>query len=352
MRNRTLKNTYFNSGFSIVELLIVIVIIAILAAISYVSYNVLLQNSIKDSLQYGLKNAAKQLVVDINRSSTNTYPATLAAANNGGGISFSPSTTVTYNVDNTDNPKTFCLSASQGGQRYFVNQETTPLPGPCPVLYLDAGIQASYPGNGVYWYDLSGYGNNGIMCDCTTFSTNGGGYLIFDGITSAVQIANRANGSFDFGTGSFSAEMWLYFSAYGKDYTDLLDKGAWNPSGTPGWEFGLSTAGIPHMMIEDNLTSDMESDLGTTPVGLNRWHDVTIVFNRASNAVGYIDGVKVGTANISAKSGTVNSTSDAWIGDSADAFNGNIGMVYVRNSALTDTEVQNIFNATRSRFGV
>jgi prepilin-type N-terminal cleavage/methylation domain-containing protein len=352
MRKRTLKKAYFNSGFTLVELVFVIAIMAIIAAISLVSYNLVIQNSIKASLQSGLKNAAKQLAVDINRSSDGTFPATLAAANNGGGISFSPSTTVTYIVDNTDNPKTFCLSASQRGLRYFATQEIAPQPGPCPVLYLDAGILTSYPGTGIVWNDLSGYGNNGIMCECTTYSNINGGYLIFNGSTSNVDVANRANGSLDFGLGSFSVDAWLYFSAYGKDYRDLIDKGAWDASGTPGWQFGLSTAGIPHMLIEDNLTADMESDVGTTPVGLNRWHDVAIVYNRTSNAVAYIDGVKVGTANISAKSGTVTSTEDVWIGDSVDLFTGNMGSISIRNSALTDTEVQDIFNAARSRFGV
>jgi prepilin-type N-terminal cleavage/methylation domain-containing protein len=341
-----------NSGFTIVELLVVIVVIAIIAAITLVGYNLVLQNTISSSLQYDLKNASKQLVVDQVRSTTGVFPTSLAVADNGSGINFSSSTTTTYTVDNTDTPKTFCLTASQNSQSYFITQESTPMPGPCPVLYLDAGILTSYPGTGTSWYDLSAKGNTGVMCNCTTYNSANNGSLVFNGTSSSVTVADPSSGGLDFGTGSFTVDAWLKFSAYGPDYRDLIYKGA--PSGVSGWRFGMTTTGIPHMLIGDP-TVYKESDLGTTSVGLNAWHYLAIVYNRSSNtAVGYIDGTKVGSASISTVTGVVDNASPVLIGDGTALawYNGQISIVGIRNTALSDNDIKNNFNTLRSRYGI
>lgn len=102
-------NKSTQSGFTIVELLIVIVIIGILAAITIVAYNGVQQRAYESSLQSDLRQGAKQLVIDYNIN--NVYPASLAAANNGNGIKSSNGTTYQYNFNNNSNPATFCLAA-------------------------------------------------------------------------------------------------------------------------------------------------------------------------------------------------------------------------------------------------
>jgi prepilin-type N-terminal cleavage/methylation domain-containing protein len=126
-------------GFTIVELLIVIVVIGILAAITIVAYNGIQQRARTTTLTADLRSAATQLKID--QANNNLYPATIAAANNGSGLKASPGTTYRYSVDNTSNPQTFCLSATEGTVFYSVTQASTPTEGSC--VNVAAGASAT-----------------------------------------------------------------------------------------------------------------------------------------------------------------------------------------------------------------
>lgn len=56
------------------------------------------------------------------------------------------------------------------------------------VLHLDAAMTGSYPTSGTNWYDLSGNVYNGTLNNGPTFSSNNGGYLIFNGSNQNVTI--------------------------------------------------------------------------------------------------------------------------------------------------------------------
>lgn len=96
------------TGFTIVELLIVVVVIAILAAITIVSYNGIQSQALESSLKADLKNATSQLGVD--KVLTDTFPTSLATANSGKGIQSSPDTLLRYTYQ-SDNGS-YCLVAS------------------------------------------------------------------------------------------------------------------------------------------------------------------------------------------------------------------------------------------------
>ena len=64
-----------HSGFTIVELIVVIVVIGILASISLVAYNGLQRRSIASSLQNDLKNSTS--VIDIQKARQGVYPTTV-----------------------------------------------------------------------------------------------------------------------------------------------------------------------------------------------------------------------------------------------------------------------------------
>lgn len=136
------------SGFTIVELLIVIVVIGILAAITIVAFNGVQDRARSASLISDLTGAAKQLRID--QTSNEIYPATIAAANEGKGLKASSGTTYSYNVNNSTNPQTFSLTANNGPLFYMITESTSAKANvakgaSAPNAVLTDGVVASNP---------------------------------------------------------------------------------------------------------------------------------------------------------------------------------------------------------------
>ncbi len=122
-----------SSGFTIVELLVVIVVIGILASITIVSYTGVTQKAIAATLQSDLSNAAKQIKMFQALSPTNDLPT----ANNcptPGATEICIKTSGTnaliasngYTVNNTANPKYFSLIANNGTTTYRTTESSSP----------------------------------------------------------------------------------------------------------------------------------------------------------------------------------------------------------------------------------
>jgi prepilin-type N-terminal cleavage/methylation domain-containing protein len=128
------------TGFTIVELLIVVVVIAILAAITIVSYRGISQRANAAVAQNAVAQASKKLAVYA-IDNNEVFPADLSSIGlvSGRGITYQ------YTVNNSTNPKGYCVTASSNGYAYYrpsnftytssattTINEATPITGACP----------------------------------------------------------------------------------------------------------------------------------------------------------------------------------------------------------------------------
>lgn len=115
------------TGFTIVELLIVIVVIGVLAAIVIVAYNGIQNRARIATVTADLNNSYKKLLAyQIDNSA---YPADLATV----GIGSSGGTTFQYSYNNAASPQTYCITGTNGNISYKVTESTsTPASGGCP----------------------------------------------------------------------------------------------------------------------------------------------------------------------------------------------------------------------------
>lgn len=131
-KNRRIANK--KAGFTIVELLVVIVVIGILAAIAIVSYTGIIQKVKIASLQSDLSSASRQIKLFQVTSPTGDYPtanncptpgATEICLKYSNGNSYGTS----YTVNNSSNPKTFSLTATNGTIVWHITNDSTPIAG-------------------------------------------------------------------------------------------------------------------------------------------------------------------------------------------------------------------------------
>ena len=198
------------------------------------------------------------------------------------------------------------------------------------VLCLDAANTKSYPGSGTTWTDLSGNGNTGTLTNGPTYNSANGGSLVFDGVD-------------DFITSSFATTSgqavtyagWLYSTETTATYRNFVDSVTARP------------------MIWWNTSGQIEFDAGgytTTAVYRNQWVYVALSKpSGSSSASYYVNGVLVGSGSAY----TTPALTPTWFNRSAgQTWKGNASNVQAYNRALTAQEIQQNFNATRSRYSV
>lgn len=218
------------------------------------------------------------------------------------------------------------------------------------VLYYNPGDRASFTSGDLFVYDLSTSKNTGTLQDGTTFSSTNGGTFVFDGtnnnyITTTNAVASQI----------FTTCAWIKSSDFASYHMVVSNE---TVSGGGGWNYRMYLNSGDGILVGDIALPGGGSDLVNYNVNIadGNWHFICFSRDPILQLKLYLDGNLVNTTTGSV-TGTITNSQPVWIGLSAYGggsykFKGNISSVLIYNRNLTDTEVLNTFNATRSRFGV
>jgi len=229
------------------------------------------------------------------------------------------------------------------------------------VLYLDAGQTASYPGTGTVWTDLSGNGNNATLINGPTFSSANGGSIVFDGVNDYASFQNAT--SLNLVT-NFTVEGWI-LQQTSSNFATLIAK---SNGSSLGWILQLRNFNLDYRFWVNfgvNTTGNGSNNgwyYARFPKNWNdgKYHHVVGIWDGLNKTVKiYVDGTpgtfNAGGAPSSESTNISNSNLPVAIGAEPDVnefCQGNIPIARIYNRALSDAEVLQNYNATRSRFGI
>ena len=221
------------------------------------------------------------------------------------------------------------------------------------------------------WYDLSGNGYNGTLTNGPTSDVSNKGNILFDGsndeITTNLPLTNFPSYS------SFTFETWVKITAfpavlaanqYGVTYQAGVLLGATYYAGAALYWYG-NNAGNAFTLYGFIRGADAYRNTSGYNFSLNQWYHCVMVNNAAlGTLVLFINGTlysSVATATLpydpanTPTAGNIGiSKSQVDGGGTANyrAFGGQMASARVYNKALTNAEITQNYEATRTRFGL
>ena len=194
------------------------------------------------------------------------------------------------------------------------------------------------------WADLIGNGNNGELVNGPTYSSANGGSIVFDGVddvvNSTTSIIDRADGQ------EITVSCWIKPSRTSGQYSVFCTNRS-NDASIYNWIF--------YQHITDGAIAfhgDAQNKSSYVPT-INVWINVTNTVTASGVSTLYVNGVSTYTVT----GYTYGNGTPSRLGIGADPggqepFQGNIANTQIYNRALTATEIQQNFNALRSRFSI
>lgn len=229
------------------------------------------------------------------------------------------------------------------------------------VLALDAADKNSYPGSGATWYDLTGNGNNGTLINGPSFTNSYKGGIVFDGIDDYAPTGVSSTTITP--TNSWTVSMWCSLNSYpvvSGTYKEGILYGYAYYGGLGIYAIALSTGNVV-------VYGYFRSDTASVTIGPYTWTTnaptmFTLVHISGTGCRFYVNGVFFNSSSTTGGSwpnymanpfnltfsyaGVYGGGSQTYINYPITAYSSN---VYTKS--LTDAEVLQNYNATKSRFG-
>ena len=194
--------------------------------------------------------------------------------------------------------------------------------------------------------DLSERNNFATSVNGPTYSSANGGSLVFDGTDDYILVSSNA--SIPYTSSARTVSIWFYTNT--TTWTDDANNLFFYGTSSTRSAFGIDMAPYPNMQFyawSDDLTfATTYSQVG--------WKNICITYNGSTTVLIYENGVFTRTKTLG---GTLNtSTSDVYIGAinpsviAGGYYDGRIATTQIYNRALSAAEIQQNYNATKTRY--
>jgi hypothetical protein len=210
------------------------------------------------------------------------------------------------------------------------------------VLALDAADRNSYPGSGTTWTDLSGNGNTGTLTNGPTYSSSNGGMFTFNGTNQYITVPSSA---------SITTSTPTVIVGCTIGTGSVLAKGRYGSY----WNYGINGLTSTAFSARNNNCDSASGSVFTSKSGYAilaaRYNGTGIDFYRDGIYGSTITGGCYSPAASNSLFLTIGCAQDN-SGNATEFYSGSISFLQLYNRALTAAEIQQNFNATRSRFGI
>jgi hypothetical protein len=208
------------------------------------------------------------------------------------------------------------------------------------VLALDAADRNSYVSGSTTWGDISGNGCIGTLISCSFNSSNGGG-IVFNGATGSASVTGVSLQN-DGGT----INTWVYPNSIG--YSGYIVSAV----GASTNRYYITQTNANFSVLRGNPAASLAF---TNSVTTNQWYNLTATWissSLSSSMSTYLNGTFVGSVPITASGATTEFAIGNFRSGQTQVFSGSISITQVYNRVLTEIEIQQNYNAQKSRFGL
>jgi len=209
------------------------------------------------------------------------------------------------------------------------------------VWYMDASTLESYPQTGTKWFDMSDTNGYATLQSSPSYDSANSGSLVLNGSSQYVDVGSFMSYS------KFTISLWVYPGSTQVIYADIFDN---NHTGTQNFVCQQNATNLNQYEFA-MLSPGGASTTGLFTLTASTWALLTFTFD-GSVVRGYKNGTLLGTGG----SMTSNYVSPYFrLGNWAGGgryWNGRYGNCMIYNRSISATEITQIYNIQKQRFGL